>query len=580
MSSSYRTSLSNILFETLNSKKLLCCLIISFLVLLVSVFANIMTPFILKSAIDQLSNSNHEVISMLFIGYGLAWMISQLCGHLRMYFIYRIEQHISRLLAVKILSHLYNLSYNFFLNQKTGILTSIIKRSQTNAAIIILGFSIHVFPTLLEFVMAICLLLKFYNIEYGLLLFGFLFVFLSYSLILMKYSLQSRHQVNEIDNASHGIITDWLLNHESIRIFGAQDLAIKNCNFELFKREKAEVRFMGKFSLFRLGQSLILGASVIYITYRVGQDVMKGILTIGDFVLFNGYILQFILPVSILGQVTQDIKKAIIDMKGVLDILLLENEVKEPKNPKKLSSSTIDIEFKNVAFKQNEKCILQNASFKINSGETTLIIGPTGVGKSTIAKLILRLYDPTQGQILLNQKDLKSYSFRTLYENIGCVSQETYLLNDSIRNNLIFCCPQASENEITTALSQACLYEFINTLPQGLDTSVGDRGLKLSGGEKQRIALARLFLKRPKICIFDEASSSLDRDTELTLQKNIKSVFSGMTKIIITHRPFMIEGADKIISLSKDGVSSHHVISDYNSTFKKSWKFNSLGLLV
>ena len=384
---------------------------------------------------------------------------------------------------------------------------------------------------------------------------GTLGVFFIYTTLTIRWISGDRERANDVDKSTDGIVTDWLSNYEAIRVFGKHQLAVQTCERELKNREVAEIKFMTKYSLINLGQSLILGLGISLLTYLTGQGVLKGILTTGDFILFNGYILQFIIPVGVLGKVTQDIKKALIDMKGVIDILLTTSEIREIPNPLILSEARFEVRFEKVFFKYKDRNILENVSFKIEEGETAVIVGPTGIGKSTIAKLLLRLFDPTEGSVFIDQINIKQLSFASLYETVGWVPQECYLLNDTIENNIRLVHPEATQFEIEDALRLAHLLDLIKILPHGLNTTVGDRGLKLSGGEKQRLSLARLFLKKPKICIFDESTSSLDKDTDLIIQNNIEKFLPNITKIIITHRPYLTHKVDQIISLDIPGAT-------------------------
>ena len=547
----YWGCIRTIFLKTFDDKSLRLQFCFGTLFLIIGIISTIATPLILKRIIEIFSAS--EMVSMTFVllGYGVIWMVSQASLHIRALFTYRIEQRITLILGLEVLSHLFELSQSYFLDQKSGALMNVIRRAQTDVPSIILGVFFHVLPTVLEFLFVLVLISSLYPVMYTLLLSGTLVVFFVYTFISMKSVLHDRQIANDVDKNTDGIVTDWLSNYEAVKIFGRRDLAIRTCEKELRNREAAEVNFMTKFSMTCLGQSLILGLGISSITYFTGVGVLKGTLTVGDFVLFNGYILQFILPISILGQATQDIKKALLNMKGIIDILLTESDIKESLHPHPFPEQLFEIEFKNVSFKYKDRTILENISFKIESGETLLIVGSTGIGKSTLAKLLLRLYDPTEGQIFINQTNIKHLSLLSLYETIGWVPQETYLLNDTIQNNLHFVRPESSLEEIELALRQACLLDFVKYLPNGIHTIVGDRGLKLSGGEKQRLALARLFLKKPKICIFDESTSSLDRNTELMIQNNIEKFLPDMTKIIITHRPFMVNTANKKLDLSK-----------------------------
>lgn len=563
----YWQCIKSVLLSTFEDKKIHFIFFFSLIFLSIEIASNIFVPIILKITVDSFSSSSSLSMSLILVSYGLIWMMSLASLHLRALFTYRIEQRLTFILGLKILSHLYTLSQSYFLNQKPGSLTNIIRRAQRDVPSLTLGIFFHVLPTIIEFTFVIVLISFLYPFIYSLLLSCTLIAFFIYTFLSMKSALVQREQANEVDRNADGIVTDWLSNHESIQIFGKRDLAIQTCAVELKKREIAEVAFMTNFSLARLGQSLILGLGLITLTYLVGKGVLNRELTVGDYVLFNGYILQFILPIGILGQVTQDIKKALVDMKGTIDILLTKSEIKEASHPHHLADDSLSIAFKNVSFAYKDRMILNDLSFTIEPGETVLIVGPTGMGKSTIAKLLLRLYDPTKGQIVINQTPLKHIAFESLSEAIGWVPQESYLLNDTIKNNLHFVRADASLDDLESALDHACLLKFVQKLPDGIHTSIGNRGLKLSGGEKQRLALARLFLKNPKIGIFDEATSFLDRSTELIVQENINRAFPEMTKIIITHRPFMVDKADKIITLDKDG--TFQKIFNKNNYLKK-----------
>ncbi|MBX9804537.1 MAG: ABC transporter ATP-binding protein/permease [Alphaproteobacteria bacterium] len=546
----YWNCIRSILLDTFEDKNILLSFCLAIVFLVVGIISNICVPFTLKRTVEHFSvSSDASMTTFILLSYGLIWMISQASLSIRALYTYRIEQRIIYTLGVKILSHLHTLSQSYFLNQKPGALTNLIRRAQSDIPEVTLSIFFHLVPTIIEFLFVITLVSFIYPAIYGVFLAGTLIVFFGYTFVSMKSIFANRQIANEIDKETDGVVTDWLLNHEAIKVFYKQELAAHTCQKELKKRENAEVNFVTSLNTVRLIQSIILGAGLSLLTYFVGLGVLAGTLTVGDFVLFNGYILQFIIPISILGQLAQDMKKALLDMRGILDILLTEPEIKEHTHPVEIKGECFQIEFKKVSFKYQDRVIIDNLSFKIGAGETLLIMGTTGAGKSTIAKLLLRLYDPTDGQILINQTDTKLLSFQSLYETIGWVPQETYLLSDTLYNNLLFVKPEASLKEMEFALDKANLLSFVRKLPNGLHTNLGDRGAKLSGGEKQRLALARLFLKKPNICIFDEATSFLDNKTESFIQENIEKYLPKMTKIIITHKPFMVNAADKIISL-------------------------------
>lgn len=563
----YGKCIKEILISTFEDKKIRLNFFFSLIGLSIGILSNLSIPFLLKKIVESFSSQSSLSVTLVLLSYGLIWMLSQASLHVRALLTYKIEQRITFVLGIKVLSHLYSLSHSYFLNQKSGALTNVIRKSQQNVPSIVFGIFFHVLPTVLEFLFVIILIASLYPFLYSLLMIGILGAFFIYTSLSMKGALKDRERANEVDKSVDGIVTDWLSNYEAIKVFGKRELAVRTCERELKKRETAEVTFMTKYSLSRLGQSLILGLGLSSLTYFIGQDVLKGSLTVGDFILFNGYILQFIIPVGILGQVTQDIKKALIDMKGILNILLTKSDIVEAPHPLVLSGSRFQINFKDVSFKYKDRNILEHISFKIEAGETALIVGPTGVGKSTIAKLLLRLYDPTEGNVFINQINIKQLSLESLYEAVGWVPQESYLLNDTIKNNILFVRPEATLVDIEDALDRAHLLRFIKTLPRGLNTIVGDRGLKLSGGEKQRLSLARLFLKKPKICIFDESTSSLDKDTDFIIQNNIEKFLPSMTKIIITHRPFLAHKVDQVITLNNPFVAENTSANQLNARY-------------
>lgn len=563
----YRSCLKEIFTKTFQDRALISQFFFGLVFLGIGVASTITLPFFLKRIVDSLSSHAPSSFSLILISYGLLWGLSQAFFHLRALLTYKLEQRMTFVLGLKVLSHLFSLCHNFFLEQKPGATTNVIRRAQRDVPAIMLGIFFHVVPTFLEFSCIVILMFSFYPFKYSFLLSIILGTFFVYTLFMMKSALRDRQVANRVDREADGIITDWLSNYEAIRIFGQQGYALNLCAKELKNREVAEVRFMANLSISRLGQSLILGAGLSLLTYLIGQDVLKGALTVGDFILFNGYILQFILPINTLGQVIHELKKALLDMKEIMDILLTESTVKEVLFPTSLKGNSFSIKFENISFRYKDKSILENVSFTIEPEETVLIIGSSGIGKSTLINLLMRTYDPTKGNIFINQQNIKNISFKSLTETISLVPQNTYFLNDTIKNNLQFVRPQATFKDIEEALDKADLLTLIKTFPTGINTFIGDKGLKLSGGEKQKLSLARLFLKKPKICIFDEPTSSLDRKAELIIQKKIETFLPKTTKIIITHRPFMFEKADQIITLLKDKDSCKLAV---NSSFHTS----------
>lgn len=411
----YWQCIKDIVISAFVDKKIRLSSWFSLIVLVLGVLSNLALPFFLKKIVDSFSLSNPLLSTVILLSYGFIWMVSQVSVHVRTILIDKIEQRLTRVLGEKVISHIFCLSLNYFVNQQPGALTNIIRRAQQNVPHIVLGLFFHVIPTILEFLFVVAVISYFYPFIYSLLM-GIIFtIFFVYTLIALKIVLRSREEANETDKSADGIVADWLSNYEAIKVFGKVDLAISTCTGELKKREIVEVKFMRNVALSYIGQSVILGVGLSVFMYLVGQGVLQGSLTAGDFILFNGYILQFVMPIAILGQVLQDIKKTILDMKGVIDVLLTPTEIIEVPHPLYLTKSAPSIMFDNVSFKYKDRFILKDVSFKIEAGQTAVIVGPTGAGKSTIAKLLLRLFDPIEGDIFINEINLKQLS--------GCYGQ-------------------------------------------------------------------------------------------------------------------------------------------------------------
>ena len=318
----YEKCLKDIFVLVFSDKKIRLSFWFSVIALVIGVILNLALPLILKKIVDCFSLPNSLLIALILPLYGLIWMISQIFVHVRTILIYKIEQRLTFSLGIKVLSHLFDLSVNYFINQQPGALTNIIRRAQQNVPHIVLGLFFHVLPTLIEFIFVVALIFSLYPLVYGFLMIVIFSTFFVYSLIALKIALKSREQANEADRNADGSVADWISNYEAVKVFGKSNLAVTACEKQLKKREVTEVRFMTNIGFLYIGQSIILGIGLSVFMYLVGQNVLQGSLTTGDFILFNGYILQFVMPVSILGQVLQDIKKTILDMRGVIDVLL------------------------------------------------------------------------------------------------------------------------------------------------------------------------------------------------------------------------------------------------------------------
>lgn len=539
--------LKKVFFETCKSRKHLLSLILSVVFLILGIGASVITPLALKNIIDSFSlDQKPSFINMLLAGYGLIWTLSQISTHLRERLLNKVAERSSRILACHVFKHLYSLPHRYLIDQKTGELTNTIRRAQMSLPLILWSTMLHIIPVIIEICIVMLILIKNYSFNHIMVMTISMGIFFFYTVYKTGDSLGLRTLAIETEKESENKTIDWLLNLELIRNFGKSKQALEEYNTCLEKREDQAVQFLNSFVGIRIGQSLILGISLTLMTYMLGNQVIAKQLSLGDFVLFNVYFLQFIGPISIIGYTFKNTKKAILEMKGVLEFFTIKSEEDGDIN---LQGDSFEIEFRNVSFKYKSKYILKNLSFVICPRETAVITGPTGAGKSTVLKLLLRIYEPTSGEILINGIDIRKISLASLRKLWAIVPQDNALLDQTICENIVFYADKVSIEDIKNAARKASVFETIQNFPAEFQTIVGERGTKLSGGEKQRISLARLFAKDSRICLFDEPTSALDLETEKAVCNNIKLYLPKATKIIISHRLWTINEADKVIRL-------------------------------
>lgn len=539
--------LKNVLFETCKSRRHLLNLILSVLFLILGIGGNVMTPLILRNIIDDFNlDQKPFVISLFLIGYGLIWTLSQVSVHLRELLLAKVAERSSRILVYQIFQHLFSLPQNYLNERKIGESTNIIRRSQTNLPLILWSTLFHIVPVLIEIIVIMLILLKYYSFIHMLLMSISLSGFLFYTLYKTHTFLRLREFVVEAEKEFDNKTIDWLLNLELVRNFGKTKYALEEYSSCLQKRENEEVLFLNSFIGTRIGQSLILGSSLTLMVYLLGNQVIEQNLSLGGFMLFNAYFLQLIGPISVIGYTFKNTKKSILEMKGVLELFSIKPEADGDIN---LQGDNFEIEFRNVSFKYKTQYILKNLSFVVYPRETAVICGPSGAGKSTVLKLLLRIYEPISGEILINGIDIRKISLESLRRLWAIVPQENTFLDQTIYDNIAFFDEKVSTEDIENAARNASILESIQNFPTKFKTIVGERGSKLSGGEKQRIALARLFAKDPRICLFDEPTSALDVETEKVVYNHIKRHLPKATKIIISHRLWTIDEADKVIRL-------------------------------
>lgn len=526
---------------------------ISFLVLAKAL--NVYVPFLLKLSIDQLSIENNVLLlpAGLIVSYGLARIMVSLFGELRDLVFVKVAQNAQRNIALKTFKHLHGLSLDFHLSRQTGGLSRVIERGTRGIQFVLNFMTFNIVPTLFEIILVTGVLAYHFNIIYALIVLGTILLYIALTLWVTEWRLKFRKQMNQSESKANTKAIDSLINFETVKYFGNEDHEYKRFDNFLAKYESAAVKSQSSLSLLNILQATIIGAGLIAVTLLAGQGVVRGELSIGDFYLVNSYLIQLYMPLNFLGFVYREIKNSLVDMDKMFELVHIHSSVADKPFAQALKVSQGQVEFRDVSFSYNSgRQILHNISFVIGEGQTVAVVGPSGSGKSTLARLLFRFYDVSGGQILIDGQDIRELTQKSLRAAIGVVPQDTVLFNDTIGYNILYGRPEASPEEVREAANMASIDHFISSLPQGYQTEVGERGLKISGGEKQRVAIARTILKKPKVLIFDEATSALDSHKEKEIQAALRELAEQRSTLVIAHRLSTIVDADQILVL-RDG---------------------------
>lgn len=545
----------------------------------IMIVLNISLPLFFRHIVNMLSACEpHPVkfIAFILIGYGLLWTISQIVLQIRAIVLYRSLERSMRLLALKIFDHLLKLSLRFHLDRKTGAITTAIERGQDGLDYIFWGIFLFMINTLIEMVLVIVLLTYLYGILYSSTLFLVMIAYLIFTAFALNKSVTVQENYNNKRQEAGARIVDTLLNIETVKYFDNERFEHKQCNEILTEQENAGVIKYQYDSILQIGQNIIVGLGLIILTWLSGTAVVKGQMKVGDFVMINGYLLQFIYPLNHFGYIVRSIRKGLNDVGSAMNLLSLKPEIKDMPHAIDLDIKNAEIIFENVKFNYDQRrTILKGISFNVPTGTSVAIVGATGSGKSTIARLLYRFYDVTDGRILINGHDIRTIKQHSLHRAIGIVPQDTTLFNNTLYYNISYGRPTASKHEIEQVISMAHLDTFIKRLPDGYHTEVGERGLKLSGGEKQRIAIARILLKKPALYIFDEATSALDTQTEREIQRNLEEISVGATTVTIAHRLSTVINANNIIVLDHGVIAeqgTHSQLLEQNGLYAQLWQ--------
>ncbi len=517
----------------------------------VAKLVNIGAPLIFKRVIDGLSAPALVVAPVaLILAYGLAQVVAQVAAGLRQLVFAGVAQRAIRLTALEVFRHLHALSLRFHLDRQTGGVSRVVERGAAGIQNLLDLTLFNIAPTLLELALVSGLLWRFYSAGFALTTLAAVLAYLAVTLAVTRWQVRFRREMNQRDVAASIKATDSLLNYETVKYFGAE--AHEARRFETARRayETAALRSQSAQLALSVAQAVIIAAGSVTVMLMAGRGVAAGTLTVGDFVLVNAYLLQLYAPLGLLGAVYGGVKQSLADVELMIRLLAEPPEILDRAGAPALIASRGRIVFDHVSFAYDpRRPILDDISFEVPAGRTVAVVGPSGGGKSTLARLLFRFYDVGAGAITIDGQDLREVTQLSLRQAIGVVPQDTVLFNDTLQYNIAYGRPEATTAEIEQAARLARLDDFILRLPDGYQTRVGERGLKLSGGEKQRVAIARVILKRPSLLIFDEATSALDTHTEQEIQASLREVSARRSTLVIAHRLSTVVEADEILVL-------------------------------
>ena len=542
--------------------------ITSFVIIVIAKAVTVGVPFTLKWATDALvaASGGHvaanqtlpwlvgaPVLAVFF--YGLSRIVMSLLVQIREGMFARVAMHAVRKLALSTFEHMHRLSLRFHLERKTGGLTRVLERGRAGIENISRMALMTLIPTIIEFLMIIAVCAYEFDWRYIVTIVGMIAAYLWFTIRATNWRLSIRRAMNESDTDANTKAIDSLLNYETVKYFGAEEREAARYDRSMAAYEKASIKTYTSLAVLNSGQAVIFTIALTICLVMAANDVVAGKDTVGHFAMVNLLMLQLFMPLNFMGMVYREIKQGLTDIERMMDVLDQNPEVSDRANAKTLNVSGGAITFDHVGFGYDpERVILKDVSFEVPAGQMVAIVGPSGAGKSTVGRLLLRFYDVTSGRILIDGQDLRDVTQSSLRAAIGVVPQDTVLFNDTIFYNIKYGRADATDEEVFAAAKLAQIDDFVRALPDGYDTMVGERGLKLSGGEKQRVAIARTLLKNPPILILDEATSALDSRTEADIQATLEDIGRGRSTIVIAHRLSTVIHADEIVVLESGRV--------------------------
>jgi ATP-binding cassette, subfamily B, heavy metal transporter len=544
--------------------------------------ANVSVPLLLKELVDRMTITPGSAQAMLvvplglLVAYGALRLSTSLFTELRELVFAKATEGASRSISLQVFRHLHDLSLRFHLERQTGGMTRDIERG-TRAVHSLISYSLYsIVPTLIEVTLVLGLLAIKFDMWFAWITVAALTFYITFTITVTEWRTKFRREMNELDSKAHTKAIDSLLNYETVKYFNNEDFEARRYNESLERLREAALKSQRTLSLLNMGQQLVIAAALVAMLWRATQGVVNGTMTLGDLVMINAFMIQLYIPLNFLGVLYREIKQALTDLDKMFRLLDRDREIADAPDAKPLQVSQGAVKFDHVSFAYDPaRPILYDVSFEIPAGKTVAVVGPSGAGKSTLARLMYRFYDVGSGAITIDGQDLRHVTQTSLRQGIGIVPQDTVLFNDTVAYNIGYGRAGATQAEIEAAAQAARIHDFIRATPKGYDTAVGERGLKLSGGEKQRVAIARTLLKNPPLMIFDEATSALDSANEKAIQAELKTAAEGKTALVIAHRLSTVADAFEIIVLDAGRVAergTHAALLALDGRYAQMWR--------
>ncbi len=529
---------------------------VAMVLLLVTKATTVYVPIILRDAVDALSPAPGEVLLAVPVGlllaYGAARTLARGFGELRNAIFAKVAQHAIRRVALKAFRHMHGLSLRFHLDRQTGGLSRAIDRGTKGIDFLLTFVLFNLVPTLLEILLVAGILWALFDWRFSAVTLVTIIVYVWFTFSATERRIRHRREMNRADSDANTKAIDSLLNYETVKYFGNEALEARRYDLSQGEYETAAIHTKTSLAVLNAGQAAIVSVGMTAMMAMAAVGVVRGTMTVGDFVMVNAYLMQLSMPLGLLGTIYREIKQSLVDMEVMFNLLHQAPEVRDSPGAPALDATKGEIVFEGVDFGYDpRRAILHQVDFTVPAGRSVAIVGPSGAGKSTISRILFRFYDVSGGRVTIDGQDIRQVRQDSLRQAIGIVPQDTVLFNDSVYSNLAYGRPEAGREAVIEAARLAQIHDFVEGLPDGYDTMVGERGLKLSGGEKQRVAIARTILKDPRILLFDEATSALDTKTEREIQKSLGEVSRGRTTLMIAHRLSTVVDADQILVMDQ-----------------------------